>query len=190
MMGMSAGSELTGQLLVATPQIDEGIFYRCVVLLLHHGPDGAQGVVLGRALPALVDAVLPGWGSSDRGSGMLFQGGPVEVDSALAVAQVPGIGEPLPGVRGIFSGIGLVDLDSDPALVLPTVERLRVFAGYSGWAPGQLEMEIARGSWYVVARAVGDAFAPAECNLWREVLARQRGPLALVATYPADPGLN
>ena len=180
MMGMSAGSELTGQLLVATPQIDEGIFYRCVVLLLHHGPDGAQGVVLGRALPALVDAVLPGWGSSDRGSGMLFQGGPVEVDSAVAVAQV----------RGIFSGIGLVDLDSDPALVLPTVERLRVFAGYSGWAPGQLEMEIARGSWYVVARAVGDAFAPAECNLWREVLARQRGPLALVASYPADPGLN
>ncbi|MCA0179681.1 MAG: YqgE/AlgH family protein [Actinobacteria bacterium] len=183
-------TQLSGCLLVATPEIDEGIFFRSVILVLHHGPDGAQGVILGRPLEAQVDAVLPGWGSAAPDCERLFQGGPVEVDSALAVARLGGDGPTPTGLRRVLPGIGLVDLDGDPHALSGMVVGLRIFAGYAGWTAGQLEAEIDAGSWYVVARESGDGFGPVGQDLWRTVLARQRGALALVASYPRDPGMN
>ena len=67
---------------------------------------------------------------------------------------------------------------------------LRIFAGYAGWAAGQLEGEIDEGAWYVVDSEPRDAFTDNPERLWREVLRRQRGRLAMVSTYPDDPTQN
>ena len=181
---------LTGQLLVATPQIEEGVFRRSVVLVLHHDDDGAQGLVLNRPIDADVDAVLPGWEAHASHPAKVFQGGPVQLDSALGLVAVPGDTEEPTGVRRLFGSVALVDLDTPPPLVVPDVSGLRIFAGYAGWSPGQLEVEIATGSWYVVDSEGGDVFTDEPDGLWRRVLRRQAGPLRWVAWFPPDPALN
>ena len=148
----------TGQLLVATPQIEDGVFRRSVVLVLHHDDDGAQGLVLNRPIDADVDAVLPGWEEHATRPAKVFQGGPVQLDSALGLVAVPGDSPEPTGVRRLFGAVALVDLDTPPTLVVPEVAGLRIFAGYAGWSPGQLEGEIITGSWFVVPSENGDVF--------------------------------
>jgi putative transcriptional regulator len=90
--------------------------------------------------------------------------------------------------------LGLVDLDTPPELLAAELTDLRIFAGYAGWAGGQLEDELEEGAWYVVAAsadgAFADAFTTEPDRLWRDVLRRQGGDLAMVSTYLADPSLN
>ncbi|MDU0312524.1 YqgE/AlgH family protein [Phycicoccus sp. M110.8] len=181
--------DLSGSLLLATPQIEEGVFRRSVVLLLHHDAEGAQGVVLNRPLDARVDAVLPEWQDHVTAPRVLFEGGPVGLDSALGLVTAPGDVEPM-GVKRLFGGVGLVDLDTPPELVMPEVAGMRIFAGYAGWSPGQLEDEVDSGSWYVVEAEGRDAFDDDPQSLWVRVLRRQRDHLAFVATFPVDPEMN
>ncbi len=182
--------KLTGQLLVATPSLRDPTFHRTVVLLLDHGDDGGLGVVLNRPLEVAVSAVLPPWQPHATAPAVLFQGGPVALDSALGLVGVPGDTREPPGVRRINGSVGLVDLDVEPADVVPELSGLRVFAGYAGWSTGQLEREVEEGSWYVVDSEPRDAFTDQPEQLWRTVLRRQPGDLALVAAFPEDPELN
>jgi putative transcriptional regulator len=180
----------TGRLLVATPAIEEGVFRRSVVLVLHHGDDGAQGLVLNRPIEADIGAVLPGWEEHASRPATMFQGGPVQLDSALGLVAVPGDSPEPTGVRRLFGAVALVDLDTPPPLVAPEVAALRIFAGYAGWSPGQLEDELDTGSWYVVDPESGDVFTDTPDGLWRRVLRRQPEPLRWVAWFPSDPELN
>ena len=86
--------------------------------------------------------------------------------------------------------LGLVDLDAPPDLLAPAIHRLRVYAGYAGWAPGQLKGEIDEGAWYVVPAEPADAFVGEPGDLWGDVLRRQGGEMAFTATFPDDPSLN
>jgi putative transcriptional regulator len=181
---------LTGRLLVATPRLREATFARSVVLLLDHGDDGAFGLVMNRPLEIDVAAVLPGWQPYATVPGRLFYGGPVQPDSALGLVAVPGGSEEPLGVRRILGSLGLVDLDAPPEMIAGGVSGLRIFAGYAGWSPGQLEAEVDEGAWYVVDAESRDAFSAEPSGLWREVLRRQRGEIAMVSTLPDDPTLN
>ncbi|MDF5752586.1 YqgE/AlgH family protein [Spongiactinospora sp. TRM90649] len=185
-----------GGLLVATPRLDDPNFRRSVVLVLEHDQDsGTLGVVLNRPSDIAVTQVLPTWDSLVSGPSVLFQGGPVQTDSALALAAVPSGEEPL-GWRRLQAGIpavsrlGTVDLDAPPEILAGEIAQMRIFAGYAGWTPGQLESEIAEGAWYVVDAEQGDTFFADPESLWRAVLRRQPGELAFVATCPDDPTLN
>ncbi|MBL1099577.1 YqgE/AlgH family protein [Streptomyces coffeae] len=195
---MTEVSSLTGRLLVATPALADPNFDRAVVLLLDHDEEGSLGVVLNRPTPVGVGDILESWASLAGEPGVVFQGGPVSLDSALGVAVVPGESGresartedgPL-GWRRVHGAIGLVDLEAPPELLAAAVGSLRIFAGYAGWGPGQLEDELSEGAWYVVESEPGDVSSPAPERLWRAVLRRQRSELAMVATYPDDPSLN
>ncbi|MEU6847906.1 YqgE/AlgH family protein [Streptomyces sp. NPDC046716] len=189
---MTEVSSLTGRLLVATPALADPNFDRAVVLLLDHDEKGSLGVVLNRPTPVDVGDILEGWGELAGEPGVVFQGGPVSLDSALGVAVIPGGASadgPL-GWRRVHGAIGLVDLEAPPELLAAALGSLRIFAGYSGWGPGQLRDELAEGAWYVVESEPGDVSATRPEGLWRAVLRRQRGELAMVATYPDDPSLN
>ncbi len=194
--GPHVDAELTGRLLVATPELGDGTFDRSVVLVLDHDENGALGVVINRPTPVEVGEVLPTWQRLASEPGVLFQGGPVALDSALGLAVVPGGDEDVepPGWRRVVGRLGLVDLDLPPDELRADVSRLRIFAGYAGWGPGQLEDELTHGAWYVVhADASGffdDAFSATPDRLWRTVLRRQGGDLAMVSTYLDDPSLN
>ncbi len=187
-----------GRLLVATPVITESPFARAVVLLLDHDADGSVGVVLNRPTGVGVDAVLPGWGAHLTGPPVVFQGGPVALDSALGVAAVPVVPStqlppglrPLESTGGSGSSLGLVDLDAPPDELGRLVPAMRIFVGYSGWDAGQLVEEVAQGAWVVVAAAPDDAFTVDPEGMWRAVLRRQAGAAALLSTYPDDPSQN
>ncbi|UNZ19117.1 hypothetical protein HC362_20765 [Streptomyces sp. 891-h] len=112
-----------------------------------------------------------------------------EADADLGTDTVLDTDGPL-GWRRVHGAIGLVDLEAPPELLAAELGSLRIFAGYSGWGPGQLEKELSEGAWYVVESEPGDVSSPAPERLWRSVLRRQRSELALVATYPDDPSLN
>lgn len=180
-----------GLLLVAAPTLLDPNFVDTVVLLLEADAEGAVGVVLNRPTPVPVEEVLPAWGEVVAEPEVLFQGGPVSTDGALAVALlddaavVPGT-----GFRRVAGRFGLVDLDTPMDAVAGRLAGLRIFAGYSGWGAGQLEDEIAEGSWYVVPSEGGDLCREDATDLWRDVLRRQPGELAWHATRPADPELN
>jgi putative transcriptional regulator len=180
-----------GRLLVATAALTDPNFSHSVVLLLDHDADGTLGVVLNRPTSVAVSAVLPDWAVAVAPPEVLFEGGPVNTDAALAVAAVPSHEGPEPlGFRRLFGTTGIIDLDTPPEVLAPAVSRLRIFAGYAGWGRGQLEDEIAEGSWYVVDSHVDDVFQDDPSGLWAAVLRRQPGELAWVSTKPVDPTLN
>jgi putative transcriptional regulator len=184
---------LAGHLLVATPALGDPHFDRSVVLVLDHDDSGALGVVINRPTPVPVDEVLPDWSPYVTGEPVLFAGGPVGTDSALALAELEGGGgpeAPTPGFRPLAGALGLLDLDTPPEILAPGLIGLRVFAGYSGWSSGQLEAEIDADAWFVVPSRSGDPFSVDADRMWRSVLRRQPGELAWVSTAPADPSMN
>jgi putative transcriptional regulator len=187
--------DLAGRLLVATPLLGDPNFRRTVILVVEDEPDeGTLGVVLNRPTEVPVGQVLESWTELVTGPSVVFRGGPVAPNSALALAIVPGDDEPV-GWRALdgstlMSRVGLVDLDAPPQLLAGGIASLRVFAGYAGWSPGQLQAEIDEGAWYVLSGEPADAFAAEPERLWPAVLRRAGGNFAMVATYPDDPALN
>ena len=101
----------------------------------------------------------------------------------------PPFAEPSETWRPLPSGIGVIDLSLEPAEV-DGIDMLRVFSGYAGWSSGQLELELAIGSWLVLDAIDGDPFTTEPDDLWRHVLRRQRGAASLYADYPEDLSLN
>jgi putative transcriptional regulator len=94
------------------------------------------------------------------------------------------------GWKAVTEELGTVDLEMDPAHFEDRFSEVRVFAGYAGWAAGQLESEIVAEAWWVVDAAPDDPFSEEPDELWKRVLRRQRGRLALVGSYPDDPTMN
>jgi putative transcriptional regulator len=182
-----------GSALVAAPGLRDPNFHRTVVLIIEHQPAaGTVGVVLNRPSDVPVDDVLPLWGELATVPRALYVGGPMQQRAALCVAALPaGVdAEHTEGMIKVRGSLALVDLDADPELMASRVRGLRVFAGYAGWVPGQLAAEINRGDWVVVPALADDVLAPPSTDLWSRILRRQGMPLALLATYPADPSLN
>ena len=177
-------------LLLATPALLDPNFAETVVLMLDVNDDGALGVVLNRPTALAVSEVLGGWAEVVAEPEVLFQGGPVETDGALAVAMLSATVEDNVGFRGVSGQLGLLDLDTPVELVTGSLDGLRIFAGYAGWGSGQLQEEIAEGHWYVVPGRAEDVFRSDASDLWRDVLRRQPGDLAMHSTRPADPDLN
>jgi len=180
-----------GKLLVATPALLDPNFERTVVLMLDVDENGALGVVLNRPSTVPVAEILPEWAELVGTPDVLFSGGPVSTDSALAVAAVTAGQDDEPvGFRGLYDSIGIVDLDTPTEILGPALSRVRIFAGYAGWGQDQLEDEIRSGSWYVVPSTPSDLFGNRPLDLWAGVLRRQPGELAWVSTRPLDPTLN
>jgi putative transcriptional regulator len=177
-----------GRLLVATPVLSDGIFDRSVVLMLEHDDEGALGIVLNQPSRTEVADPLPGWARLAASPPVVFVGGPVSPDAAVCLARVSD--ETTEGWTPLVAGVGSLDLRTDPDITGAGIQELRVYSGYSGWAGGQLEDEIEAGAWFVVDTHAGDALCTDPDELWQRVLRRQRGTVAMFASYPPDPSAN
>lgn len=186
---MAAPQSYAGELLVASPALLDPNFRRTVVLVLRHDDDGALGLVLNRPLPMTTGEALPAWQQAVSVPGNLFQGGPVGLDGALGLATLTPSAD-APFLDRLDGPFGLLDLDTDPAGGLPGVTGVRVFVGHAGWSGGQLEAEVEAGDWYVLRADPADVTTPEPGALWRRVLRRQGGELAIVSMSPDDPSLN
>jgi putative transcriptional regulator len=181
-------ASLAGKLLVAAPTLEDPNFARTVVAMADHGDHGALGVVLNRpsdtevaeAVPVLADAL---GGEED----VVFVGGPVAPQGIVVLAEF------LDPTRAAFLVAGAVGLVGE-GLELEELEdltvRRRVFAGYAGWGPGQLDEELEREDWIVADARPEDVFCPDPEGLWSAVLDRMGGTFRLVARMPTDPSLN
>ena len=180
---------MTGKLLVATPVIGDGAFERSVVLLLEHSDEGAFGLVLNQ--PTELDLLdpLPQWYSLAAHPSVVFVGGPVEQERAIALARARA-GSEIEGWQPILGRVGTLDLSAAPDDIAAGVDEIRVYAGYAGWGADQLEGEIAAGAWFVLDALAEDVLCAEPEGLWTAVVRRQSGNIALFAQYPADPALN
>ncbi|MGY1807612.1 YqgE/AlgH family protein [Blastococcus sp. SYSU D00669] len=181
-----------GTLLVAMPALSDPTFAGTVVYVLDHTETGTLGVVLGRPSQVEIRDVLPGWCDLAVEPGVFHVGGPCETDTALCLATSPAVDVTEDnGLRRVAGDVYLVDLDRDPEALEGRLTGLRVFAGYAGWSPGQLAGEIAEGAWACVAGRPSDVLSRmAGPQLWRAVMGRQTGRLAVLSTAPADPSAN
>jgi putative AlgH/UPF0301 family transcriptional regulator len=179
-----------GSLLVAMPSLSDPTFAGTVVYVLDHSETGTLGVVLGRPSQVEIRDVLPDWCDLAVEPGVFHVGGPCETDTALCLATSPAA-VPDGGLRRVADDVYLVDLDSDPADLHDHLDGLRVFAGYAGWSAGQLAGEIAEGAWACVPGRPEDVLSDvAGPELWRSVMGRQSGRLAVLSAAPADPSAN
>jgi putative transcriptional regulator len=180
---------LKGKLLVAAPMMHEPTFARTVISVLEHNEEGALGVVINRPGDASLIEVVPPVADLASQPAVLFAGGPVEPQAAIALGVVDADAAQ-EGWRPVVHPVVTVDLDVDPTVLAGALRELRVFAGYAGWSAGQLESEVAQGAWYVVESLPLDAFDALPDRLWSVVLRRQPWPLSAVATCPLDPTMN
>jgi putative transcriptional regulator len=197
MEAMYGSTPTKGRLLLATPPLDDPNFDRTVIYVLEHHAEGALGLVLNRpSLEELGDA-LQAWSSMQSDPSLVFVGGPVEPDALIAIARVR---EPLAAsgdddpdeshLAPLTGDLASADLAADPIDVMGSISALRVFRGYAGWGPGQLDGEIEAGAWLVLDPEPGDLFTDAPDDLWRVVLRRQPGRLAWLASAPEDLSAN
>jgi putative transcriptional regulator len=178
---------LRAQLLIASPQLGDPNFARTVVLITEHNDEGAMGIVLNRpatttvaeAAPELEELVLPG---DD-----VYVGGPVQPSSVIVLAEWE---TPDDSAVPVFDGVGFVGAGADPDELGRTTVRARVFAGFAGWSPEQLESELERDDWILEPALPDDVFTETPDDLWSDVLERKGGQYALVARMPLDPSLN
>jgi putative transcriptional regulator len=183
----TAGSEFSpssvgkGVLLVASPSLNDPNFRETVVLVLEHNPQGTLGLILNRATNMLLSEVLPGVRALKGTTHRLYAGGPVQPNVVLLLSRLK---EPQPDMRPVFDSVyvgGTPDVLERIIDQAGPTDRFRAFAGYAGWAPGQLGIEMLQGSWAVLPPE-GNLFDKDPSMLWPDSLARLQAP-GVISTY-------
>jgi len=177
---------LTGHLLISNSNLFDPNFRRTVVLIGHHDDDGAVGVVLNQPLGITVrEAVPPLEGLVDPEE-QLFDGGPVEPASVVVLADF------LDTARAevlAMDSIGFLPPEAGDDIG-EAIRRARVYAGYAGWGPGQLEAELDEDSWVTAPALPGDVFHEEPGRLWEDVLRRLGPRYEMLRLMPRDPSMN
>jgi putative transcriptional regulator len=181
---------LHGQLLLDGGQLTGSEFDRAVVLVCLHDAEGAFGLVLNRLSPRPVGEVVSVDLPAPLAALPLGLGGPVQPDLLTCLARdhrpaAPDEPVVLPGLRLVHQVDRLPPVEPATA-----AQRVRFFAGYAGWAPGQLDAELARGAWLTHPATLALVFDPQPDQLWRQILRRKGPRYRLLADSPPDPSRN
>ena len=175
-----------GKLLVSSPALIDPNFRKTVVLIAHHDEEGAMGLVLSRPSTVAAADAVPALAGIPGADHPVFVGGPVQPEAFMVLAEFDDVTE---AAAPIFAGVGFVPAEAEPEDL--SIRRLRLFSGYAGWAAGQLELELADpSSWIVVPALADDAFADDPDELWRVVLQRAGPRYEVMEHMPFDPHLN
>ena len=161
-----------GKFLVASRRLMDPNFRETVVLLIRYGPDGAMGLVINRPVQLKLSTVLPDIKELERSKETLYLGGPVEPARVLLLvrsAKPPEASMPVFGDVYLSSSQKVLqDLIKKPA----KEESFRIYAGYAGWAPKQLESEFDRGHWHVLKADPETLFDKKSSEIWQELIQR------------------
>jgi putative transcriptional regulator len=171
---------LTGQLLVATPEMRDPRFVETVIYMVKHSAEGAFGLVINRPLAkGPVEDLLKGFGidsSGAKGEIIVHYGGPVSPRAGFVLHSDDVL---LEESAKVANGIAMT---SDPKLIEAMAQgkgpRQSLFImGYAGWAPGQLEGELKAGSWFVVSGDRALIFGQDADRKWQQAIDKRKIPL-------------
>lgn len=177
---------LRGVLLISGGGLYDPNFRHTVVLVGEHTADGALGVILNRALDVTVEEAVPVLAPLVPPGQPMFQGGPVHPEDTVLLAE---FADPERADLPVFGSVGFLVGDV-PADIGAHLLRARVFSGSSGWGPGQLEAEMAAGSWILEPALREDVFTDAPDLLWSRVLRRKGPEFEVLSRMPYDPTMN
>ncbi|MDZ4849367.1 MAG: YqgE/AlgH family protein [Pirellulaceae bacterium] len=180
---------IEGKLLIASPHLHDPSFCRAVILVLKHDPNEAFGLILNRPTDHRLSDVIAMVSKVDCvHDGPLFCGGPVE-GPLMALHDIPDSVE-VDGRAGVAVS---VHQESILKLVSQDDIRLRLFDGYSGWGPMQLEDEIEHGSWLITDANSENVFREPD-ELWQQLVAEIGRDIVTTGInpfhLPSDPGIN
>ena len=158
----SAQGQSNGVLLIAKPGLVDPNFRETVVLVTQTPDASTVGVILNRPTPA----------RDEKRGETLYLGGPVmpQVSVALFASARTPAAPAFHVIRGVYLSMHADNLDS-----LKPGQRYRIFQGFSGWAPGQLERELELDGWYVMPASAEIVFRADTRGMWRELLEKVRG---------------
>jgi putative transcriptional regulator len=170
-----------GKLLVASNDLRDPNFAESVILLIDYSEQGAMGVIVNRETRAKLSRVLPEVADLKERDDPLYEGGPVSRREIIMLVRSP---EQPESSRLVF---GEIYVSNSPDILKRFLEEpsgatapFRVYSGYAGWGPGQLEAEVGVGAWHIFPAAPAAVFAPQPGDLWREFI--QRTTLRLART--------
>ncbi|MCW5891080.1 MAG: YqgE/AlgH family protein [bacterium] len=162
-----------GKLLVAAQSLQDPPFARSVVLLVSHdAEDGSMGVIVNQPLDVTLAKILP---DVTHRRDRLWRGGPILTTSLLTLIRHPkNVADTEPLFADVRMLTSRVAFERALASDVPA-DRLRAFAGHAGWAPGQLETELARGDWSLMPATAEIVFATEPARVWPKLMQRGNG---------------
>lgn len=162
-------------LLVAKPTLLDPNFARTVVLVTQAEDASTVGVILNRPLQEKLQAFLPQDLSGENYKDRVFQGGPVMRRVILSVfrSTAPPQAPAFPVLKGIYLTMHPVNIK---ALLADPASQYRVYAGFSGWAPNQLQSEFMRDGWYMLPADAETVFRKDTDGMWEEMIRRATKP--------------
>ena len=161
-----------GRFLVASPKLKDPNFNKTVVLLLRYSKDGASGLVINRPLNVKLSTLLPDIKDSEHRDKPLYLGGPVEPNKMLLLVKSA---TPPPGSLPVFKDVYVSASREELQRLIKSTskdEKFKIFAGYAGWAPRQLEAERDRGDWHVFKADAETVFDKKFSGIWQELIHR------------------
>lgn len=179
---------LQGHLLLDGGKLHGSFFHRSVVLICQHDEEGAFGLILNRSTDSKVGQAVVANLSETVKEQTLFLGGPVQ-PGALSYLHTDAFVPEANVMLNLNLGHSL-DTLMDLSEGASATQKLKLFAGYSGWTAGQLDQEMARNDWLVHPASLELIFDPKPEELWKKIL-RQKGPQSrLLAESPEDLSWN
>lgn len=183
------GKFLKGQLLLDSGQLGGSFFQHTVILICQHDSEGAFGLVLNRSLGKTVGEMVVADLPDTLKEAPLFLGGPVQ-PSALSFLHTDNFIPDADVMPNLALGHSLDDLVDVGESFSPT-KKVRLFAGYAGWSPGQLEQEMKRKSWLTFPASLELVFDTPPEQLWPKILKSKGGwKNRLLAQTPDDLSMN
>ena len=161
-----------GKFLVASKELRDPNFFETVVLLLEYGRHGAMGLVINRPSTLKLSEVLPDIEGLQKRSDTIYLGGPVEKNKLMLLIRTS---SPPQGSRLVFKDIYLSASQEIIEKMVDnpdTPQRFRVYAGYAGWAPGQLDHEVSRGGWHILQADGESVFDKTPSEIWPDLIRR------------------
>lgn len=176
-----------GKILISTPDISGDIFSRSVVLIVDHNEEGAFGLILNKKNKNMSARLLNIFGFAVD----VYEGGPVENDKIFFISKGKKVTENYSEISDEFHLTE--DIESVISGIIEnrvSVDEIKVFSGYSGWASQQLESEIRRKMWTVVEVYNLDYTLPNDESLWKSIMQNLGGEFLLWANAPEDVSMN
>jgi putative transcriptional regulator len=175
-----------GSFLIASPTLRDPNFARTVVLLCEHGESGSMGLVINRPSEMRLEDAIEGL--EDAPTARLYVGGPVQPNAVLVLHRDATVQAARPVADGIV--LGGEELELLSLLRAAESTRIRVYSGYAGWGAGQLDEELAEGSWLACAAHAPFVFELDPAAVWAEAV-RGLGPkFSYLVDLPLDPRVN